>query len=140
IRVGWTSDAKETTVDPRINLRYEADPVHTFKAAVGQYSVSPEGPQPSKEFGNPELKNEKSMHYVLGVESRWADRWETDLQLYYKLTRDLIVNDVENRYSNDGSERSRGAELFIRRNMTDRAFGWLSYTYSQSEGRETDRE
>ena len=37
------------------------------------------------------------------------------------------------RYINSGQLRSRGAEIFVRKNLTDRWFGWLAYTYSVTE-------
>ena len=37
------------------------------------------------------------------------------------------------RYLNNGQQRSVGFEVFLRRKRTNRAFGWLSYTYSKTE-------
>ncbi len=131
---------KTNVVDPRLAGRYEFSDDQKLKAAFGLYSKAPEGYESDSIFGNPDLNYEKSVHYVLGLESRWNEKWETDLQLYYKRIFDKVVSDRETAYSNDGSARSKGVELFIRRNLTDRAFGWLSYTYSQTEERNNDSE
>jgi len=133
VRGFYNDQIKKTGVDPRLNLRYEASAAQTFKGAVGQYSKSPGPAEASKSFGNPDVDFEKAMHYVLGVESRWLDRWETDVELYYKRIRDAIFPDAEKRYENSGIILSRGVELFVRRNLTEKAFGWVSYTYSQTE-------
>ncbi len=138
MRLFYHSLLEKWQVDPRLSLRYEADSVHTGKAAVGLYSQSPQPPEFAKKFGNPNLGYEKSMHYVLGLESKWSDRWETDVQLFYKTTKDLVVRDSQINYDNKGDRRTRGFEFFVRRNPTEKTFAWLSYTYSVNEERRGD--
>lgn len=137
LRYFYDYQIKKFGVDPRLASRFEIDGANTLKAAVGLYSSSPTPYESNDVFGNEDLAFEKSIHYVLGWESRWADRWETDLQVYYKTLYDLVVPSSEETFENTGRGRSRGAELFVRRNLTDQAFGWLSYTYSRTETRET---
>jgi hypothetical protein len=43
-------------------------------------------------------------------------------------------------YANKGQRINFGGEAFIRRNLTARLFGWVSYTYSQNRERDNDRE
>jgi len=141
IRYYHDASLKNTNVlDPRLSSRFEFNEDQSLKAAVGIYSKAPEAYEADGIFGNPDLNYETSIHYILGLESRWGPKWETDVQLYYKKIFDKVVYDNTTAYSNDGSARSRGAELFIRRNLTDRAFGWLSYTYSQTEERQNDNQ
>jgi hypothetical protein len=78
------------------------------------------------------------MHYVLGIENEWSARWSTDFQLFYKHSTKLIRSaDDGSRYQNSGQLLSYGAEAFVRRNMTNRLYGWLSYTYSINRERDT---
>jgi len=140
VRAHYNGQIKQTSVDPRLRGRYLLDDEHTLKAAVGQYSQSPDPGQASEEFGNSELTFTRSIHYVLGLETKWGDAWTTDVQTFYKTAKGAVTGHPEDRYDNEGSFRSRGAEVFIRRNLTGRLFGWLSYTYSKTEERDSDAE
>jgi hypothetical protein len=138
IRAFYDSFITESGFDPRLSSRYTVTESSLLKAAVGQYSQTPEPQVSTRDFGNPNLDFVRSLHYVLGLETRWGDDWTTELQGFYKATKNIITPDPDLRYDNDGSSRSRGAEVFIRRNLTGRVFGWLSYTYSKTEERESD--
>jgi outer membrane receptor protein involved in Fe transport len=121
-------------------MRYEVDKTHALKGAIGQYSKAPEAGEGNKVYGNPDLRFERSNHYILGLESNWTDRWVTDFQVFYKRGYWLIKNDTEDRYANSGRMESRGFEAFIRRNLTARLFGWFTYTYSITRERNDDDE
>jgi len=137
VRASYFSPTKKTSLDPRLSTRYAITDETSLKFAVGQYSKAPENGEPFKESGNPELDHEHAMHYIGGIETKWSDKWTTDFQVFYKTLNNRIVNDSEKRYANKGAQRSRGFEAFIRRNMTQRWFGWLSYTYSKTEQRDS---
>ncbi len=140
LRGFYNSQIDESDVDPRLNIRWEITDAQALKAAVGQYSKSPQPYEGDSIFGNPDLDYIKSMHYVGGWESRWADRWETDFQLFYKKTHNVVIPDPEKSYVNSGEVVSKGAEAFLRRNLTEKLFGWLSYTYSESRQRDNGYE
>ena len=127
-KVGW---------DPRLNGRYEFNKENRLKFAVGQYSQRPEFRDSSEAFGNPDLNFIRSNHYVLGVETEWGPRWTTEFQGYHKQNYDLVRSNAVTNTSNYGSGFSNGFEVFIRRNETERLFGWLAYTYQMT--RERDR-
>jgi hypothetical protein len=138
VRAYYDSLIKRTSADPRLRARLALNESNVIKTAIGQYSQSPDPANSSADFGNPNLKFVRSTHYVLGLETKWSENWVTEVQSFYKTAYDAVVSDVDTRYSNDGSFRSIGAELFIRRNLTGRLFGWLSYTYSRTDERESD--
>ena len=52
----------------------------------------------------------------------------------------MVRSDPIKRYDNSGELRSRGFEVFLRRLRSDRAFGWFSYTYSQTDERRTTKD
>ncbi len=125
-------------VDPRLQGRYALDSEQQLKFAVGQYSIAPEPAESSRKFGNPDLGYEKSNQYVLGLESKWGDRWQSEVQGFYKKIYKLIVAGGPDNFQATGSRIVYGAEAFVRRNLTEKFFGWLSYTYSKSEERKSD--
>ncbi len=138
VRVFQNQLVKGTGVDPRLQGRYPLDSQHMVKFAVGQYSISPEPAESSKTFGNPNLGFERSNQYVLGLDSKWGDRWQTEFQTFYKKIYKLIVAGGSENFTDTGSRQVYGFEAFVRRNLTEKLFGWLSYTYSQSKERESD--
>ncbi len=139
-RVTYDSQIKKLSADPRLRLRQPLGSEHTLKSAIGQYSQAPSPFQSSENFGNPKLSFYRAYHFVLGLETQWNDKWTSDVQGFYKLGKNMVVSDPKERFSNNGSMRGYGAEFFIRRNLTGRLFGWLSYTYAKSENRSSDDE
>ncbi|HYX37980.1 MAG TPA: TonB-dependent receptor plug domain-containing protein [Oligoflexus sp.] len=140
VRVFKTGFVDEVGVDPRLAARYPIDANNTIKAATGQYSIAPEPQETNEDFGDPDIGYERANHYVLGLETRWTDRWITEFQTFYKKTYRLVVSGGPNNYQDTGSRRSYGFEAFIRRNLTEQFFGWLAYTWSVSEERKSDED
>lgn len=137
LRVFYNGQIHKGSGDPRLRLRYKIDDKNSAKAAVGQYSESPNSMAGSPELGNPKLKFERSYHYVLGLETQWNEDWNTDIQIYYKTATDVVASDPIERFNNSGSFKSSGIEFFIRRNLTSRLFGWVSYTFSKTLERDS---
>ena len=132
IRPFYYSQMKKGGADPRLNARYQLDKDNALKAAIGQYSEAPQFQDVDKVFGNPGLKYIRAYHYILGVETNWSDRWLSDVQVFYKEINGLVRSDPDTVKDNDGKLISSGFEVFIRRNVTERLFGWLAYTYSRN--------
>ena len=138
VRVFNDAAIKKTGYDPRLLVLWELSSDTELKAAVGQYSASPLPQESAEDFGNPELDFERSNHYILGINQTWGQDWSAEFQLYYKENKDVVRSDPVERYLNSGRLISRGAELFLRKNLTDRWFGWLSYTWSKTEEKQSD--
>ena len=139
MRLSYDYLINKSILDPRLSGQYKLSKDHTLKAAIGQYSVAPSPQESSKQFGNPKLGYEISNHYILGVESNWGKRWTSDIQLFRKRTYNLIFSSpTSERYAGTGTRLTDGFELFIRRNLTQKLFGWLAYTYSISRERKSD--
>jgi hypothetical protein len=134
-RAFYLSSTSKASADPRVQYRQNIGGGHTVKGAVGQYSQYPENAQPSKTIGNPELDFTRAYHYILGIETNWSERWDSDIQVFYKDVHKVIRSDSETNYNNDGRLESYGFEMFIRRALTERWFGWLAYTYSRTRER-----
>ncbi len=131
---GYGSNEQE--FDPRISTRYEFMENQFAKAAWGYYSQRAEPQFTAKQYGNRNLKLERSIHNVLGWESKWSPQWETDLQFYYKDYFQLVGNATENPsniYENNTIGRSKGVEILAKKSNVGSWFGWVSYSYSISE-------
>lgn len=133
----------QLALDPRFAARFQLAEKHALKAATGLYSQLPEPQFDSKDYGNPDLKPEKAIHYVAGVESKLWEDWESDVQVYYKDMFDLVgpaVVNPEKKYENSIRGRSKGIEFLLKKARKGRWNGWLSYGISKSERRDAEKE
>jgi TonB family protein len=123
-----------TWLDPRLAARYTLREGTTLKGGAGLYHQPPVPVYLTHEWGNPQLTEEGAWHFMTGVEQRLGGPLTMDFQLYYKHLFDLVIPTAHaQRYVNDGTGRSYGAELLLRWNPGGRFFGWLSYSLSRSE-------
>jgi outer membrane receptor for monomeric catechols len=122
-------------IDPRLSTKYRLTDSSILKAAVGLYSKTPPVDESYEPWGTKGLKPERSFHKVAGVEHFFTDDIFMDVQLYHKDFDDFSVridDEDPTRYASEGTGYAYGAEILLRHNMTDRFFGWLSYSYSVS--------
>ena len=133
---GWS-------VDGRLGARYSVSDLVTLKGAVGSYSRAPDPDETSRVFGNPDLALERALQYSLGFELDLTEFLEFDVEVFYKDLRRLVsrsdgVLEREGEafpevYNNGGRGRVYGAEFFLRHQLANNFFGWLTYTISRSE-------
>lgn len=136
-----------TVVDPRVQTSYQVGNQTTLRAAAGQYSRHALDYFQVKD--NPDLKPERAMHYVTGIEQGLEDDWRVRVELYYKDMRNLIVEDPENEnrqtdgaltfpYDNRGEGYAHGTEVYLqkRKTETSRYDGWISYAYATTRRRD----
>lgn len=157
LRGDWFTynSAHHFTLDPRLTVRYTPeglDEALTVKAHVGLYHQAPQLQEIDERYGNPELPPLTAMQVALGTELRLDGGWEFDLTGFYNdmwdLPRpsdgaevDLAAQEVTSEnYVASGLGRSYGLELLLRKRVGDFAHGWLSYTLSRSERRDTQPE
>jgi TonB family protein len=134
------------SVDPRLIARYQLSPTLTLKAYVGQFSQPPQPEGLDRRFGNPDLTMEHAIHTGLGYEWKPDHLWSIDSEIYYVNRYDLAVfttDLVENpdgtfknvNFLSEGRRDSYGLELLLKREISEHAYGWLSYTFSRSTQR-----
>ena len=100
LRADYYSLLSKIYLSPRINLGFAFDPLTTLRTSVGLYFQSPgyeklvDG-QNFYDLENPQvtdLKAERAIHFVLGID-RWIDNsWLLKLEGYYKKFDDLITS------------------------------------------------
>lgn len=152
IRGDYDEGTKRWSADPRLGVRYDLHagyPRTTLKGGVGVFHQPPEAYESVKPFGNGGLKAETASHYSLGFEQELARPLELSLEGFYKDLRGIVVaapslDRTENgiTYQNLGSGRVYGSELLLRYKPGNggKFFGWLAYTLSRSERRDTDKD
>jgi len=129
------------------------------KGGVGAYTQRPQPDESDKDFGNPDINLEHSLHTTAGVEQKLPYDVLVDASLFYKHMYEQATLASEDRgadtsgssasraqttrgipYQNQGSGRVYGLELLVRKELSDRFFGWLSYTLSRSERQDSPGE
>jgi hypothetical protein len=122
--------------EPRLSARYQLTPGIALRGAVGRYSQAPDAQALSPAFGNPALRPQTGMHYVVGGEVAVTPKLQVTVDAFYKTLDDLVVRGTDPAGPislNAGRGRAYGAELMVRQQLTNRFFGWLSYTLSRGE-------
>jgi TonB family protein len=147
IRADYAEDTGYVTADPRIGARYDLAPGFprtTLKGGVGVFHQPPEGYESVEPVGTPGIESSSAIHYSFGIEQEFSRPLELSVEGFYKDMNDLVVGvpDAGNTkggytYENIGEGRSYGSEFLLRYKPQDRFFGWIAYTLSRSERRDT---
>jgi TonB family protein len=134
------------SLDPRLVAKYKLRDDLTLKAYLGEFSQPPQPEAVDSRFGNPRVGSEHATHVGLGYEWRPSRLWSVDSEIYYVRRRDLVVftddlvtNDDGTfsyvNFINGGRRQTYGFEIMVKREISERAFGWLSYTFSVARQR-----
>jgi hypothetical protein len=125
--------ANETTVDPRLTLRYDFSKQTNVRFAWGIYHQFPEAYLFNPSSGNSRLASQRAQHYIIGVEHQ-RDQLMMRVETYYKPYQHLAIRDRERNYSNRGDGEARGLDVFVKYGafLQTRCNGWLAYSYLHS--------
>ena len=139
------------TFDPRLVMRFYLGKGTTLKTGGGIFHKLPPDYQLDPDYGNPDLGAEWAEQYSLGVELRLSKRLTLDVQGFFVRRHNLakrsqrVVHSKDGTYKrllyeNTGSGRAYGMELMLKHDLTERFYGWISYTLMRSEEKEKDGE
>lgn len=124
-------------VQPRLRYDYQISGQSSTYVSAGQYSQLPQLREMIDVLGNPDLTTVKSNHYVWGVSRTLGGGWRWNADLYYKQMTDIVISSAQDsaaeNYSNGAEGRAYGAEFLIRKDLTDRWYGWASLSLSKSD-------
>jgi hypothetical protein len=124
--------------EPRLFLSYQAVPRWLLlKFGVGIFSQPATPQQLSAFFGNPNLELAYGATYVAGFEMEPTATLSIQGQFFYKDLRTLVISDRTDRYLSDGLGRVIGGDFLLRQRLWRGLFGWVAYTISRSERKET---
>jgi outer membrane receptor for ferrienterochelin and colicin len=146
LRFDYFSDISQATFAPRLTVRYQLTKPVALKAGVGLFYQEPDiaSGQADKNFGNPDLKAEWAVHYSLGVEWKPREHINLDLTGFYKDLNHWISQTTASRpdgtplrFDNSGAGRAYGLEVVARHELTSKFTGWLAYTLSRAERRDS---
>ena len=144
IRADYFQRTHETSIQPRITARYGINEHVTVKGGIGLFAQEPTFDETDPNFGNPNLKGERAIHYSAGVEYKPRPYITLDATGFYKDMYSMVspnpgqYTDADGnvkplRYDNNGKGRAYGLELVARHEFANNFTGWLAYTLSRSE-------
>jgi hypothetical protein len=145
VRVDYTRDTDQADVSPRFLTTYDLVPEFpktTLSGAIGIYQQPPLPQQSLPPFGTPGLKDQRATHYDIGIKQEFTRQVNVRIDLWYKTLQYLVTQQASATsssgltYTNSGSGRIYGVDVWLRYNADERFFGWLSYTLSRSERRD----
>ena len=146
LRFDYYSDISQATLAPRLTVRYQLNKPVALKAGVGLFYQEPnvEEGQTDKNFGNPDLKAERAIHYSLGAEWKPREHINLDVTGFYKDLSNWVSTTTATRpdgtplrYDNNGAGRVYGMEVVARHELTTKFTGWLAYTLSRATRRDS---
>ena len=129
-------------VQPRLSVRYAPSPRASFKLAWGRYYQPPQAEDQSAVFGNPLLSVADGNHYLASTQVNVAAKLSAETTAFYSRSEGLAVRNpalsplVAQALVQGGEGRAYGAQFLIRRDLSDRFFGWIAYTIMRSERRD----
>jgi len=120
------------TFDPRLVVRWKMTEKHTWKAGAGIYHQMVDPQLLSPKYGNPNLPPIWADQYSVGFLNKLYEKLTLDATLYYVRRHDQPVPPPPF-LNHNGEGRSYGLEMILKHELTERFFGWISYTLSRSE-------
>jgi len=143
-RADYSDDTQKWDPSIRTSARYtivNEFPKTIAKAGWGTFYQPPQPQETDSVFGSAGLRSNKATHYSVGAEQEITRHVDLSIEGYYKDLTSLVTRlptAQGNEYFNTGSGYVAGMELLLRYKADEHFFGWIAYTLSRSERRDTD--
>lgn len=132
---------EDTTVDPRLAVRWNVNKRVTVKAAYGIYHQPPLAEDLSSVFGNPTLGPADARHLLVGGAFKLSRPISLEVTSFLSNSNGLayrspLSTPVRARaLLEGGSGRAYGTQFLLRHDLIDRFFGWISLSMIRAERR-----
>jgi TonB family protein len=147
VRFDRFSRVDQSALAPRLTARLALTERWLAKGGVGLFHQEPSFDETDAVFGNPDLGLESAWHYSAGVEFRPLPQLVLDATGFYKDIDDLVSRTtatterdgevVPLNFDNGGKGRVYGLELLVRHERANGFSGWVAYTLSRAERRDS---
>lgn len=135
IRFDYHDYNEKYYISPRLSLTYRLNLKTKLSAAAGIYYQNPPYRALAINESNRNLKNEQAVHYIVGLSHYLTDNLKINIETYYKSLDALIVDTDRTTMTatNNGYGWVRGLDFGLIRRFTNKFYGQISYSYSQSK-------
>ena len=140
LRADYFNRVDEFSIQPRGSLRFEILGGSQLQFSYGNYHQVPGPPRLTQSVGNPNLTTSQASHYILEFTRQISPDTEFKFAGYYKNLANLVTNDEDVAYLNQGAGFAQGTEVFLRHRVGERFLGWGSYAYGLSKRRDRPEE
>ncbi len=133
---------RQATCDPRLGIKAKVTPDWDVYVATGLFSQYPVSAQQlDNDRGNPDLKAEEAIHYIVGTKWDLDEDYFFQLEGFYKDYRNLIISDPdpELNYANHAVGRAYGYDFIFQKKLGGKWDGWITYSYVVSQRKITQR-
>ncbi len=157
LRLDHSGANDETTLSPRLSLRWDVDAVTSLTAAAGMYAQTLPEILRAQQAANSSLPSARAVHWILGFSRLLSDDTRLLLEIYLKeyhnmpvdpaaparfVLDDLAVNSdyfgAHGSLSRDGRARSYGIECSMQKKLVHGIYGTASVSWARSFGRAAD--
>lgn len=137
-RYEYTGFSRSSTFSPRFSVAWFPLADIKLNFASGIYYQAPDMQLITEFNDNRSLGNEKSVHFIGGITSYLSDDYKLTVESYYKDFSDLIVRPdrISLKRINGGKGWAAGIDISIVKRLSDKWYGQVNYSYSQSERNE----
>ena len=140
LRVDYFNLVDDFSIQPRGSILLDIMEGSQLQFSYGNYYQVPGPPRLTQSVGNPDLTTSQASHYILEFTRQVSEGTEFKFAGYYKDLANLVTNDDDVIYLNQGVGFAQGTEVFLRHRAGDRFLGWGSYTYGLSKRRDRPEE
>ena len=140
VRYSHSGFSRRNTFAPRLQIRYQLAPGTTLNLATGIYHQKPLNRYVAVHSANRSLRDEKSIHFIGGLNQLLRHDLRFTLEGYYKRLDDLITpaGTAGNVLANDGDGWSSGFDAILLKRFTNKNYGQVSYSYAVSKRNDHD--
>ena len=133
IRYEYDDWSKTGYVSPRVSGSYRLNEFTSVNFSTGIYYQPPRIREISFNKNNLNLKSEKSYHFILGMNSYFAEDLKFIIEGYYKKMDNLVFERFTNSNiaENSGRGYSYGVDISLIKRFIDKIYGQANYSYSQ---------
>jgi TonB family protein len=136
VRVDYDGSTSAWDVAPRLTVRQDLPASSlrtTLKAGAGEYFQPPQIVEIAPVFGQTGLRSNRSLQFDAGVEQELTSQVDLSVDAFDKWMDRLVVPNA----GNAGEGRAYGVEWLLRYKPDAHFYGWVAYTLSRSERRDS---
>lgn len=125
---------EDQNFSPRASVNYQFSGATRLSLAGGVHYQIPDFAFLAADAANLDLKNERAIHSIVSLTHLLRNNLKFIGEVYYKQFDDLIVRPdrTSSRYANSGDGWASGFDLALIRRLTNKFYGQINYSYSQS--------